>query len=263
MDPLILSGIVLAVVFMDGVIGLQLQRTLPEDWTTGGARDMTGAVVGLVTLLLALVLGLLIWSAYGVYSTQRASIQTFAINGLKFDEALQEYGPEAAEGRQILRKGLKRTIAQIWGGRYDGDFLIKNYSYSLANVQDREAYLNSLEPATDKQRTAKADASRASEAMGQTRLLLAMALIDHISYPLIAVVVAWATCLFCGYGLLSKRHPMSYITLGAGTLAIASAIYSIADLSSPYSGLFVVSPAPIMDVFAAVDAAAQPAGVKR
>ncbi len=40
-----------------------------------------------------------------------------------------------------------------------GDFLIKNYSYSLANVQDREAYLNSLEPATDKQRAAKADAS--------------------------------------------------------------------------------------------------------
>ena len=56
---------------MGGVIGLQLHRALPEDWTTGGARDMTGAVVGLVTLLLALVLGLLIWSAYGVYSTQR------------------------------------------------------------------------------------------------------------------------------------------------------------------------------------------------
>ena len=65
MDPLVLSGIVLVVVFTGGAIGLQLQRALPEDWTTGGARDMTGAVVGLVTLLLALVLGLLIWSAYG------------------------------------------------------------------------------------------------------------------------------------------------------------------------------------------------------
>jgi len=263
MDPLTLSGIALAAVFMGGVIGLQLHRALPEDWTTGGPRDMTGAVVGLVTLLLALMLGLLIWSAYGVFSTQKASIQTFAINGLKFDEALQEYGPEAAEGRQILREGLKKTIAQIWGRRYDGDFLIKNYSDSLANVQNREAYLNSLEPATDKQRAAKADAMRASLAMGQTRLQLAMALVDHISYPLIAIVITWATGLFCGYGLLSKSHPMSYISLGFGTLAIALAIYSIADLSSPYSGLLVVSPAPIIDVFAAVDAAAQPAGVNR
>ena len=104
MDPLVLSGIVLVVVFIGGAIGLQLQRALPEDWTTGGARDMTGAVVGLVTLLLALVLGLLIWSAYGVYSTQKASIQTFAINALKFDEALQKYGPEAAEGRKFSRQ---------------------------------------------------------------------------------------------------------------------------------------------------------------
>ena len=104
MDPMVLSGIVLVVVFIGGAIGLQLQRALPEDWTTGGARDMTGAVVGLVTLLLALVLGLLIWSAYGVYSTQRASIQTFAINGLKFDEALQEYGPERRKGVKFSGK---------------------------------------------------------------------------------------------------------------------------------------------------------------
>ena len=36
---------------------------------------MNGAVVGLMTLLLALVLGLLIWTAYGVYSTQRAAVR--------------------------------------------------------------------------------------------------------------------------------------------------------------------------------------------
>jgi hypothetical protein len=35
---------------------------------------MVGAVTGLVTLLLALVLGLLIWTAFGVYSTQKASL---------------------------------------------------------------------------------------------------------------------------------------------------------------------------------------------
>jgi hypothetical protein len=48
---------------------------------------MTGAVVGLMTLLVALVLGLLIWTAYGVFSTQKASVQTLAITDLKLDEA--------------------------------------------------------------------------------------------------------------------------------------------------------------------------------
>jgi hypothetical protein len=32
---------------------------------------MIGGVVGLLTLLLALVLGLLIWTAYGVYNTHQ------------------------------------------------------------------------------------------------------------------------------------------------------------------------------------------------
>ena len=73
---------------MGGVVGLQLQSALPEGYSTGGARDMIGAVTGLVTLLLALVLGLLIWTAFGVYSTQKASIQTVAIYDLKFDAAL-------------------------------------------------------------------------------------------------------------------------------------------------------------------------------
>ena len=52
------------------------RNALPESHTTGGPRDMTGAVVGLMTLLLALVLGLSIWTAYGVFSTQKASVQT-------------------------------------------------------------------------------------------------------------------------------------------------------------------------------------------
>jgi hypothetical protein len=67
MGSLTLAAIAFAFVFVGGAIGLELQRRLPEGFTTGGPRDMTGAVVGLMTLLLALVLGLLIWTAYGVF----------------------------------------------------------------------------------------------------------------------------------------------------------------------------------------------------
>ena len=81
---------------------------------------MTGAVVGLMTLLVALVLGLLIWTAYGVFSTQKVSVQRLAITDLKLDEAFQDYGPEAVEGHRILGEGIKNTIAEIWGGSNDG-----------------------------------------------------------------------------------------------------------------------------------------------
>ena len=60
--------------FAAGLLGLFLQRVLPEHHTTGGSRDMIGAIAGLLTLLCALVAGLLIWTAYGVYSGQNLQI---------------------------------------------------------------------------------------------------------------------------------------------------------------------------------------------
>ena len=92
---------------------------------------------------------------------------------------------------------------------------------------------------------------------------MTLALVDPISYSLVSIVVGWAAFLFCGYGLLSKRHPMSYVVLVVGALGIASAIYIIADLISPFSGVFVISPAPLVDVLKAVEEAAAPAGSHR
>lgn len=255
MNSFMIAAGVLAVVFAGGTIGLQLQRVLPEGYTAGGARDMVGAVNGLVTLLLALVLGLMIWTAYGVYSAQKTSIQTIAINGLKFDAALSEYGPEAEEGRKILRSGFERTITQIWGGAYDADFVIKNYRNTLASLKERETFLNSLQPASDKQKAALAEARQAANAIGQARLQMALALVDPVNIPLLCVVVTWATCLFCGYGLMSIHHVMSYIVIAVGALAVASAIGVILDLSDPYLGVIQVSPAPLIDVLKAMEAA--------
>jgi hypothetical protein len=251
-----LPAIVFAVVFFGGIIGLHLQRRLPDAYTTGGPRDMIGAVSGLITLLLALVLGLLIWTAFGVYTSQKATIQTLALNGMKYDEALRDYGPEAAEGRRLLRQGLARSINEIWSGADDPDFIVDNYTHVMNGLRAREGYLKTLNPTSDEQTAAKAAAQQAAVAMGQTRTQLAVSLVDPVSYPLLAIVVAWAAFLFCAYGLLSKGHPMTYVALTFGALAISSSIYVIADLSSPYSGLFRINPAPILDVLKAVEVAA-------
>ena len=255
MDSVTLTAIVFAIIFVGGAIGLELQHVLPESYTTGGPRDFTGAVVGLVTLLVALVLGLLIWTAYGVFSTQRASIQAMALNVLRFDEALQDYGPDAEEGRGILKSQLKGTIEQIWGSGKD--------SAAVSDLKYRQAFFDALQPATDHEKAAKADAYQASIAIGQIRTQMALSLVDPVSYPLLGVVVGWGTFLFFGYGLLSKRHVMSYLALALDAMAIASSIYVIADLISPYSGLFQVSPESILVTLEAADEAAAPSGTHR
>ena len=59
MSSLAISLVVTGVIVAGGVLGLVLQRVLPERYTMDKARDMIGGVVGQLTLLLVLVNGLL------------------------------------------------------------------------------------------------------------------------------------------------------------------------------------------------------------
>ncbi len=111
-------------VFAAGAVGLILQRLLPDTFTIGGPRDMIGAVVGLLTLLSALTMGLLIWTAYGVYAGQNTAIQTLAAKVLQLDLALADSGPDANSERENLRKAVGQAIDDVLGDREsDKDFV--------------------------------------------------------------------------------------------------------------------------------------------
>jgi hypothetical protein len=151
--------------------------------------------------------------------------------------------------RLQLRDGLGKTIDEIW--RLDetaANFAASNFAGALRNLRMRERALEALHPSTDAQTQALATAKTTSEAIGQSRLQMSFALSTPVSYPLITIVVGWATFLFCGFGLMSKGNAMSVITLFVGACAAASAVLMILDLSSPYTGIFRASPAPLEQV---------------
>src|ERR1700729_55083 len=128
--------------FAAGLLGLVLQRVLPEHHTTGGSRDMIGAIAGLLTLLCALVAGLLIWTAYGVYSGQNLQIQAVASKVMQLDLALSDYGPEANPARAQLRGALGKTIDQLWHVRQsDDNFAANNFASALENMRSRDKAL--------------------------------------------------------------------------------------------------------------------------
>ena len=51
-------------------------------------------------------------------------------------------------------------------------------------------------------------------------------------------------------GLMSKGHVMTLVAILVGACAAASAVFIILDLSSPYSGVFRASSAPLEQVLA-------------
>jgi hypothetical protein len=79
---------------------------------------------------------------------------------------------------------------------------------------------------------------------------MSFALTAPVSYPLLLTVVGWVTCLFCGFGLMSRGTATSVIALAVGSVAVATAVLLIVELSTPYSGVFRASSAPLEQVLA-------------
>jgi hypothetical protein len=251
MSPESFALAVAILVFAGGLIGLILQRALSEKHTTGPARDMIGAVVGLLTLLCALVTGLLIWTAYGVYAGQNAAIQTLALKVLQLDLALEDYGPDAKPERLALRDRLGKTIDEVWGAKEsDANFAANSFAAAIRILRDPEKALERLQPTTDEQKQALAAAKSAIETIGQSRLQMSFALTAPISYPLLLTVVGWVFFLFCGFGLMSRGSAISVIVLAVGASAVATAVLLILDLSDPYLGVLRASPGPLEQVLA-------------
>src|SRR5271169_5882329 len=98
-----------------GYLGMWLQKLLPADHMSSGSRDMIGAVMGFITLLLALVLGTLVGSAYGFFAVQKSNVETLGARSIQLDMALEQYGPEAAPIRQGLKQAVDSAYQAIWG----------------------------------------------------------------------------------------------------------------------------------------------------
>ena len=245
MNSIVVALGLAVLVFASGAIGLLLQSRLPEKYTTGAPRDMIGAIAGLLTLQSALVLGLLIWTAYGVYSGQAAAVRTLAAQVLQLDIALGDFGPETASERAVLREAVAQYDDKIGHPAGNAVSAARDEAAAIVGLHKSQAYLNSLHPSSDAQKTALAAAGQAATSIGQTRLQMALALTDPVSYPLVIVVVAWVAFLFCGYGLMSRYSPMALAAMLVGAIAVSSAVYFIIDLSDPYSGAFHISPEAI------------------
>jgi hypothetical protein len=68
---------------------------------------------------------------------------------------------------------------------------------------------------------------------------------SSISVPFYVVLVFWLAIVFGGFGLTAPRNALSYTTIALGGLSIASAIFVILELDTPFSGFFTVSSQPM------------------
>ena len=242
--------VIACVIFAGALIGNGLQTVVPTHHLSD-AKGAIGMIQGLVTLLLALVLGLLIWTSYGIYAQQRSEAYTLGSQILQLVLALHRYGPEADQGRELLRRELQETRDRFWG---HGGAVSMSFVESRAELCAMEDFFAGLKPATDEQRGALASARSLTESIIGTHYLMSRQLTNPLPDPLIACVVLWAAFLFCCVGLGATFNALALVVEFFGAIAVASAIFLILEFSQPYFGIFRIPSGGIEQVIAALSA---------
>ena len=240
-------------VFVCGLLGLYLKKLLPDPHIEE-ARGMIAAVVGLITLLLALVLGTIVGSAYGFYATQKGELESLATRAVELDLAMAEYGPETKAFRAKMKQGMTAAYQMFWGpgNAVDSNPDALKVRAVLPTLQSIDEFLASLDPQTPAQRQALSTADFDAGLMKNLRVTMSLQLASPISWPLLVIVVCWSLLLFCGFGLLSPTNATTVTAMGFGAFAVASAVFLIIELSQPYTGLFRIPPAALEETLEAL-----------
>jgi hypothetical protein len=232
---------VAATTFGASVAGMALQWILPAQVLTE-SKGPVGAMIGLLTLLLALVLGLLVWTAFSVFTTQQAEALSLGPVVIELDVLLEEYGPEATRGRVGLREALGRSRKRFFGDVNRAP-LAHTFEETRATMHWMNTYFDSLQPSTDRQRRLLSLAQDLAKNFAQTQMLMTRQLSNPFPRFVLVVVVFWAAALFFGNGLVAPPNPVSVGAHLIGAIAISSAVFLILELSQPYSGVVRLSSA--------------------
>ena len=222
--------------FLCGYAGMWLQKFLPEAHMSSGARDMIGAVMGLIVLLLALVLGTLVGSAYGFFATQKANVETMSARAIQLDMALKQFGPEAAPLRAGMQAAMSQAYKAVWVENMDPRH------YQITELVKGFEQLNlgaaQLQAKTPEQIAALPTINFSISIIEQTRFLIALQIASPISWPLIYIVMSWALLLFAGYGVLARLNGTAVFAAAIGGFAVGSALFLILELNQPFTGAF-------------------------
>ncbi len=113
MSSTVVALVVLACLMAGALLGLALQSVLPEHHLGADSKEAVRLAGGVTASVAALVLGLLIASASGSFTTRGQEIQTAAARIILLDDVLALYGPEAGRARDLLRRSVDAAVARI------------------------------------------------------------------------------------------------------------------------------------------------------
>ena len=198
----------------------------------------------MIATLAALVLGLLISSAKSSFDAVDTAITQSGAKIILLDRALANYGPETKEVREQLRSTVVAGIEMFWPEEKAEGAGLAGFERATA-MEELQAKIRQLTPATDLQRQLLSQAEQLSGDMLEARWLLIAQAQRALPMTFLVVLLFWLTMLHISFGLLAPRNATVITVLLISALSVSGAIFIILEMNHPLQGMIKVSSAPM------------------
>ncbi len=263
MVELFAAAKLLVVLLVSVGIGVGIKSLLPERHRSRDTIDLLQLVIGMLVTLASVVLGLLTYSVKGQFDTASADLARLGSNLIQTDRMLREYGPETDTARALLRDYTASMIANTWRTEPPppGDYYPRNLPRTAPGrlessvlgtlLDDAELKTRQLMPTDAFHTRLASDALREMDGVITARWRLIEDARSTITLPFYLVLSFWLAVVFGCFGLMMQhRNPLVLAMVTLAAIAIASAMFVVLDMDTPFGGFIAIGSMPMRDALA-------------
>jgi hypothetical protein len=250
------AALLLSLLLAGSGLGMLIRPLLSERHRSGETTDLIQLVLTMLVTFAALVLGLLTSSAKASFDQIENDLRSMSIQLIQLDRSLRELGGETDRTRALLRSWTAARIAATWTDepRPPGNYYpteahgrpINGMSFGNF-LNEVESNIRRIEPQNPAQLRLLTTCINQFEVFMRARWKVIEEGHSSISMPFYIVLTLWLLIIFAGFGLSAPVNGLSGVMIALGALSIASVVFVILDLDTPYTGFFMVSSQPLRE----------------
>jgi hypothetical protein len=242
---------------LSAVGGAVLRVLLPEEHLSKENMDAVRLVTELLVTFVALVLSFQLLTGRSAFNAASKNRSIYAAELVSLDQCLRNLGASMEPTRLRLRQYTAAVIASTWPhepapnveGMPDASRMaIRGEDPTLAKlINEIGLAIDSVSP----QDPAAANTAARCRATYVTATQARWGVIEDTHAPsgdlYVIIISLWLALVFLSFGLQIPRRRLPAIVLAIGVVCVASVVFVIVDLNTPYGGLFGISSSAMRD----------------
>jgi hypothetical protein len=234
------AAFVFIAIFVAALVGFRCQRFLPETFTDDATEASVRSVLGMLSMLTAVVMGFVTADAKNSFDHAAKIAADTAVRLVSIDRVLANLGDQAKPLRGELKEAAQEWIDRIKSP--EGD------SHSdLRAVERGRHYEEIVKEIQRLAPTSEADAAHQARAVDlavdimHDRWMLKTERAASTPTVFLLVLLAWLALEFFIFGLFANPNTAITVATFLGAIMVASAFFIVLDLEGPMTGPMRIS----------------------